>query len=65
MIKTLADTLRAIAFRADVFIVCDPGVCKECDLLRELRDMATRALEELDQDVPEDTAPSAGLGQAV
>lgn len=65
MIKTLADALRAIAFRADVFIVCYPGKCKECDLLRELRDMATRALGELDQDVPEDTAPSVGLGQAV
>ena len=40
------DALRQIAERADAYAVCSENECHDCDLLRELRDLAMNALPE-------------------
>jgi hypothetical protein len=43
-VTDLARTMETVRDIAEMYAVCGPGVCKECDLLRHIEDVARRAL---------------------
>jgi hypothetical protein len=48
--------IRMIAVHANAYAVCEPGTCPDCDVLRELRDMALKALVKTN-DLPANMKP--------
>lgn len=44
--KTLRQALRQIRELAEANILCEPGQCKDCDLLRRIQEIAGKALND-------------------
>ena len=46
----MREALESIAELADTYVVCDPGQCRDCDLLADIGKTATAALEEVNDE---------------
>ena len=46
----MRDALESIAGLADTYVVCNPGQCRDCDLLADIGKTATAALEEVNDE---------------
>ena len=45
LVDGMRETLESIAGLADTYVVCNPGQCRDCDLLADIGKTATAALE--------------------
>ena len=47
LVARMREALESIAGLADTYVVCNPGQCRDCDLLADIGKTATAALEEV------------------
>ena len=46
----MREALESIAGLADTYVVCNPGQCRDCDLLADIGKTATASLEEMNDE---------------